>query len=134
MIEDIKELQEIPSELLMGLTNDIAIGSNTISEEQKKAMMYAARFLQERGQNDLAEELLLKYNVKKLKEYDLNSSEFIQYLKDAGITYNIQGFVTVGSGNDAIKYPILVLTGDIMRWEIAFQKMKYEMLQNETGN
>lgn len=133
MIEDIKELQEIPSEMLKNLTSDLVIGSNTINEEQKKAMTYAARFLEEKGQPGLAEELLLKYNVRKLKEYDLNSSEFIQYLRNAGIAYHIQGFVTVGSGDDAIKYPILTMTGDIMRWEIAFLKMKSEVTQNAEG-
>jgi hypothetical protein len=131
---DIKELQEIPKDLLLNYVEDRKVSSNLISEEQKEGIISASRFLEENGHHDLAVKLLNKYNARKISEYNLHDSEFINYLEQANIGINVQGYVTVGTGEDAIKYPIVIISSDVMRLEMMYQKLKYELQNDKTSN
>tara|TARA_Y100000004_G_C8679259_1_gene312633 strand:+ start:79 stop:498 length:420 start_codon:yes stop_codon:yes gene_type:complete len=130
-IKDIKELSEIPSDILLNYVDDRPVSSNLITEEQKQGIISAARYLEENGQHELAVNLLNKYNARQITEYNINDSEFIQYLKKENIAVNVQGYMTVGEGEDAIKYPIVILTSDVMRLEMMFQKLKWELQNGE---
>jgi hypothetical protein len=131
---DIKELQEIPKDLLLNYVEDRKVSSNLISEEQKQGIISASRFLEENGHHDLAIKLLNKYNARTINEYNLHDSEFINYLEKANIGINVQGYVTVGEGEEAIKYPIVILSCDVMRLEMMYQKLKYELQNDKTSN
>jgi len=131
---DIKELQEIPKDLLLNYVEDRKISSNLITEEQKQGIISASRFLEENGHPDLAIKLLNKYNARKINEFDINDSEFINYLKEQNIAINVQGYVTVGEGADAIKYPVIIISSDVMRLEMMYQKLKYELQNGKTSN
>ncbi|AIX39121.1 hypothetical protein Syn9311C4_38 [Synechococcus phage ACG-2014b] len=131
---DIKELQEIPKDLLLNYVEDRKVSSNLISEEQKEGIISASRFLEENGHHDLAVKLLNKYNARTISEYNLHDSEFINYLEQANIGINVQGYVTVGAGEDAIKYPIVIISADVMRLEMMYQKLKYELQNDKTSN
>lgn len=131
-MKDIKELSEIPNDLLLNYVDERQLSSNLITEEQKQGIISAARFLEEQGHHELSVKLLNKYNARQIHEYNIEDSEFIQYLRKEKVAINIQGYMTVGEGEEAIKYPIIILTSDVMRLEMMYQKLKVELQNGKT--
>jgi DNA-binding LacI/PurR family transcriptional regulator len=131
MPENIEELSEIPQEVLMHYCDEHVLSTNSISEENKRGIRAAAEFLEENGHKDLAFRLLQKYSAKDIPTYDVENSQFVSWLRREQVGYNTQGYVTVGVGEDAIRYPIINLNGDIMRLESAFLKYTAELLNGQ---
>lgn len=132
-VDSVEEMINIPSEMIMHDADELIVAPNSMSEDNLLGIRYAARFLRHKGLIQESEELLTECRIQQVPNYNVEDSEFIQKLNEHGITPMIQGWMQVGSGTEAIRYPIVVLTGDIMRWEIFYQKLKHELKQDESN-
>ena len=57
-------------------------------------------------------------------------------MQQEGISVSLQGYMKVGINEEAIRYPIIILSGDVMRFECMFQKLKHDLkneLQSESN-
>lgn len=135
-ISSVEELLEVEVGSLMHEADDIILGANDITDEHRTGLKLAAEFMRSHGLEEAAHDLLNLYNMEVLPTYDLEDSEFIQRMRAANININPQGYLKVGEGKDAIRYPMIMLSGDIMRFEIMFQKLKHDIkneLQSENN-
>lgn len=129
-ISSVDELLEVEGDKIMHEADELIISSNDITDGHKAGLKLAAEFMRSHGLEEAAHDLLNLYNMEVLPTYNLEDSEFIQRMKEANININPQGYIKVGEGRDAIRYPIVMISGDIMRFEIMFQKLKHD-LKNE---
>lgn len=125
--QDVKDLINTPAEELMHDADEIIISPNDFNKNHLEAIRYAARFLRYKGYLDESEELLMEAGIDPVPTYELSNSEYIQRLEAEGLRPHVQGFLKAGSGKDAIRYPIIVMNGDIMRWEMFYQKLKHDL-------
>lgn len=132
-ITTIEELIAISSSELMHQADDIIIGANTLTDEHKNGLKLAAEFMRSHGLEEAAHDMLYLYNMEVIPTFPIENSEWANRMKDAGVAVNVQGYMKVGEGKDAIRYPIIMMSGDIMRYEIMFQKLKHD-LKNELQN
>lgn len=116
-------------DMLVHDADELIIGPNSMKEDHLTGIRYAARFMRHKGLIEESEELLTECNIEQVPNYDIENSEFVQRLIAEGITPHIQGFLKMGQGKEAIRYPIVALNGDILRWEIFFQKLKHDLKQ-----
>lgn len=131
-INSVEEMISIPANEIMHDADELVVAPNSMSEDNLLGIRYAARFLRHRGLVEESEDLLRECRIEQVPNYDLNDSEFIQRLDSEGIKPHIQGWMQVGTGKEAIRYPIVVMSGDIMRWEIFYQKLKND-LKNDSN-
>lgn len=129
-ISSVDELIEVEADKLMHEADDLILGANDITDEHRAGLKLAAEFMRSHGLEEAAHDLLNLYNMEVLPTYNLDDSEFIQRMRAANIHINPQGYMKVGEGKDTIRYPIVMISGDIMRFEIMFQKLKHD-LKNE---
>lgn len=132
-VSSVEEMVNIPSEMIMHDADELIVAPNSMSEDNLLGIRYAARFLRHKGLIQESEELLTECHIQQVPNYNVEDSEFIQKLIENGINPMIQGWMQVGSGTEAIRYPIVVLTGDIMRWEMFYQKLKHDLKQDESN-
>lgn len=132
-IATIEELIAISSSELMHQADDIIIGANILTDEHKNGLKLAAEFMRSHGLEEAAHDMLYRYNMEVIPTFPIENSEWANRMKDAGVAVNVQGYMKVGEGKDAIRYPIIMMSGDIMRYEIMFQKLKHD-LKNELQN
>lgn len=59
----------------------------------------------------------LKFNINDRKKYDLDKSEFYNACKRNNIHIVTQGYIIVGTGLDAIEYPLLSICEDVRKLE-----------------
>jgi hypothetical protein len=125
--ETIEEMVSIPESQIMHDADELVVAPNEFNNSHLEAIRYAARFMRYKGYHDESEELLLEAGIETVPVYDIEDSEFIKRLQEEGIRPQLQGFLTAGTGRDAIRYPIVVLHGDIMRYEMFYQKLKHTL-------
>lgn len=125
--ETIEEMVTIPESQIMHDADELLIAPNDFNESHLQAIRYAARFLRHRGYNDESEDLLTEAGIASVPMYDIEESEFMQKLQQEGIRPQLQGFLQAGTGKNAIRYPIVVLHGDVMRYEMFYQKLKHTL-------
>jgi len=132
-VNSVEELISIPANEIMHDADELVVAPNSMSEDNLLGIRYAARFLRHRGLVEESEDLLRECKIQQVPNYDLDDSEFIQKLRSEGIEPHIQGWMQIGTGKEAIRYPIIVLNGDIVRWEIFYQKLKHDLKQEENN-
>jgi len=85
----------------------------SITDEHKKVAEEIINIIEKFNQPLLCELIKQKFQITPIKTYDLDDSIFIQYCKKANIVTTTQGFLVEGIDLDAIKYPLIALSGDI---------------------
>ena len=111
-------------------------GANDLNDDNKLGLKLAAEFMRSHGLEDAAHDLLNQYEMKVIPTYNMEDSEFVQRMQAENIPVNLQGYMKVGQGDEAIRYPMIVLSGDVMRFECMFQKLKHDLkneLQSESN-
>jgi hypothetical protein len=88
----------------------------SIKTEHQSAALEISNMLKSLGHSDIAEEILIRFQIEKIPTYDLEESTFIQEMKEAGIYVAIQGFLKEGSGKTAFQYPLVSVSGDIRQF------------------
>ena len=85
-----------------------------LNNDHTRAVQEACEILKTQGVDKaIINELQLKFKVKELPKYDLNTSPFLQYCKKNNIMFSEQGNITVKE-NDKIKlYPVIGVVEDI---------------------
>lgn len=99
----------------------------SIKEEHQSAALEISNMLKSLGHTDIAEEILVRFKIEEIPTYNLEESEFIQEMKEAGMYVAIQGFLKEGTGKDAFQYQLVAVNGDIRQFNklIANLKKKY---------
>jgi hypothetical protein len=134
--DSVEDMINTPSEYIMHDADDLLIGPKDMTKQHLEGIIYAARFMRHRGGVHEAEELLTECGINTVPQYDLENSEFIRRVEAEGMKAHVQGFMRAGKGKDAIRYPIIMVNGDIMRWEIFMQKLKSDLkeeLKNDSN-
>lgn len=111
-------------------------GANDLNDDNRLGLKLAAEFMRSHGLEEAAHDLLNQYEMKVIPTYDMEDSEFIQRMQAENVPVNLQGYMKVGQGDEAIRYPIVILSGDVMRFECMFQKLKHDLkneLQSESN-
>ena len=107
--------------------DELFIAPNAFNNDHFDAIKYAARFLRFNGHLDLEEKLLEECGINPIPVFPIEESEFVQRLHAEGLSPHVQGYLRMGEGEDAIRYPIIILNGDILRYEQFFQKLKFDL-------
>lgn len=95
-----------------------------IKIEHQSAALEIANLLKSLGHTDIAEEILVRFQIEKIPTYDMEESAFVQEMKEAGIYVAIQGFLKEGSGKDAFQYPLVAVNGDIRQFNKMIETLK----------
>lgn len=96
----------------------------SIKAEHQSAALEISNMLKSLGHVDVAEEILVRFQIEKIPTYDLEESAFIQEMKEAGIYVAIQGFLKEGSGKTAYQYPLVAVSGDIRTFNKMIEDLK----------
>ena len=101
-----------------------------ITDEHKSAIQEIITLAEQHGKHDFAEFLKVKFKIKEIPSYDLESSDFVKACKIAGLYCSIQGWVQEGVEPDIIKFPLIAMCADIRDFESLIPVIK-NMVQNE---
>ena len=129
MAEELSDMHNIDND-------EFIKGANDLNDDNKLGLKLAAEFMRSNGLEDAAHDLLNQYEMKVIPTYNMEDSEFVQRMQAENIPVNLQGYMKVGQGDEAIRYPMIVLSGDVMRFECMFQKLKHDLkneLQSESN-
>ncbi|AIX24381.1 hypothetical protein AAJ62_gp037 [Synechococcus phage ACG-2014g] len=137
-IKDTDLIPDIPDyELLNNVEQeDLIEGGNALNDYQRQGVNIAAEWLRSKGMFDESEELLIAHNLKTVPVFPIQDSECVRRMENGGIRCVNQGYLTMGEGQQAIRYPIIGITTDVMRLEVFFQTLKHELkneLQSESN-
>lgn len=137
-IEEDALIPDIPAhELLNNVEQeDLIEAGNALNDFQRQGVNIAAEWLRSKGMFNESEELLVAHNLKTVPIFPIQESECVRRMQDGGIVCVNQGYLTMGEGTGAIRYPIIAITTDVMRLEVFFQTLKYELkneLQSESN-
>lgn len=135
-IKNLDELKSIDSSELMNQVDEVLIGANDLNDDHKVGIKIAAEFMRRNGLGEASEDLLHSYEMNPIPIFPIEESEFCQRMQQEGINVSIQGYMKVGINEEAIRYPIIILSGDVMRFECMFQKLKHDLkneLQSESN-
>ena len=125
--KDKEAILKSKAEKQMNNADELFIAPNAFNDDHFDAIKYAARFLRFNGHLDLEEQLLEECGINPIPVFPIEESEFVQRLHAEGLSPHVQGYLRMGEGEDAIRYPIIVLNGDILRYEVFFQKLKSDL-------
>jgi len=101
-----------------------------IKEEHQSAALEISNLLKSLGHSEVAEEILVRFQIEQIPTYDMEESAFVQEMKEAGIYVAIQGFLKEGSGKDAFQYPLVAVNGDIRQFNQMIEKLKEKYGKN----
>lgn len=96
----------------------------SIKLEHQSAALEISNMLKSLGHTDVAEEILVRFQIEQIPTYDMEDSEFVREMKEAGIYVAIQGFLKEGSGKDAFQYPLIAVNGDIRQFNKLIEDLK----------
>jgi predicted ATPase with chaperone activity len=102
----------------------------SIKEEHQSAALEIAGLLKSLGHTDIAEEILVRFQIEQIPTYDMEESVFVQEMKEAGIYVAIQGFLKEGSGKNAFQYPLIAVNGDIRQFNQLIENLKTKYGKN----
>ncbi len=95
-----------------------------IKDEHKKAINEACEILEKQGVNeDIINNLKMKFEIKKIPSYDLMTSPFVQYCIKNGLHVQPQGNITEIKNKEPFLYPIVSVTEDIRKFNSVFDKI-----------
>lgn len=129
MAEELNDMHSIDND-------EFIKGANDLNDDNRLGLKLAAEFMRSHGLDEAAHDLLNQYEMKVLPTFNMEDSEFVQRMRAENIPVNLQGYMKVGHGDEAIRYPIIILSGDVMRFECMFQKLKHDLkneLQSESN-
>ena len=95
-----------------------------IKDEHKRAINEACEILEKQGVNeDIINNLKMKFEIKKIPSYDLMTSPFVQYCIKNGLHVQPQGNITEIKNKEPFLYPIVSVTEDIRKFNSVFDKI-----------
>tara|TARA_X000000368_G_C23034918_1_gene714177 strand:- start:1479 stop:1865 length:387 start_codon:yes stop_codon:yes gene_type:complete len=95
-----------------------------VKDEHKKAVNEACDILKEQGVNqNIIENLKLKFKIKEIPSYDIMKSPFVQYCLKNNVHVQPQGNITTAKNNEPFLYPVVSVTEDIRKLNIVFDKI-----------
>ena len=100
MEEELNDMHKIDSD-------EFIKGANDLNDDNKLGLKLAAEFMRSNGLDEAAHDLLNQYEMKVLPTFNMDDSEFVQRMKAENIPVNLQGYMKVGHGDEAIRYPML---------------------------
>lgn len=83
------------------------------------------RMCEERGLQELASAIKVRYGMEEVKHYPLDGNRFVEACKACKISGNVQGHAHSGD-EGAIRYPIIALVEDIRKFEALYDYIKNE--------
>jgi len=95
-----------------------------IKEEHKRVAEEISELAYQIGQPMLAELIKQKFQLVEIKKYDLEQSEFLNSIKQAGIPWSVQGSMVEGEGLDKVQYPLITINQDIRVLDAWFKSTK----------
>ena len=88
-----------------------------VKDEHKKAINEACEILKEQGVNEeIINNLKIKFKIKEIPSYDAMTSPFIQYCMKNDVHVQPQGFFTEIKNNEPFLWPIIALTEDVRKF------------------
>jgi hypothetical protein len=81
------------------------------------------RMCEERGLEELAQTIRIRYGMEEIKHYSLDGNRFVEACKACGISGNVQGHVHSGD-EGAIRYPVVAVVEDIRKFEALYDYIK----------
>jgi len=90
---------------------------DNLNADHKEAATYVVDFLNENGNRILAELLARRFQLKKIKKYDIEPSGITKWCKENGLHFSVQGYTE--ENNE--EYPSVSISGDVRRWEKALK-------------
>ena len=112
---------------------DYLFDYGNITDENKAAALEIANMLESQGLKDLAESIKVKFKIKEIPKYDVESSPFVVACKAAGLYCSIQGYVQEGVEPNIIQYPLLAVCSDVRNLEKLIPIVKSMELNNESN-
>lgn len=107
----------------MGIVSDPTSGMEyvfdygNLTDENKAAALEIANMLESQGLGDLATSIKIKFKIKEIPKYDLESSPIVSAIKEAGMFCSVQGYLQEGAKPDIIQYPLIAVCADIRHFE-----------------
>jgi hypothetical protein len=96
----------------------------SINEDHKQAAEEICKFLRDLRLNETADLVAQRFQLTQIPEYDMTQSKFYEECNKVGIFVACQGFLQEGSGLDAIKYPLVNISGDIRKMDMLVESIK----------
>jgi hypothetical protein len=103
----------------------LEIASNQKTESDVAVAKDIIRMCDERGFNELAESIRIRYGLAETKHYNIEDSKFVQACRAVNISGNIQGHVHSGD-EGAVRFPVIAMVEDVRKFEVLYEYIKNE--------
>jgi predicted house-cleaning noncanonical NTP pyrophosphatase (MazG superfamily) len=104
--------------------NSALFDYGSINDEHKKVAEEICKFLRDSNLKEIADVISQRFQLVQIPEYDMTQSKFFKECNKVGIFVACQGFLQEGTGTDAMKYPMVNISGDIRKMDQLIDSIK----------